>query len=389
LLFTSVAAAIGLTLAPNLIQQAQAVDLVTVGLHNTTAGVAECPEDVTGDAWHFVAPPKSSTDFVHITLVLHNSVTDVDDTVVIPDETWISEPLQGDAYVLVPAGYSIDSLVGGTFVITGSDKEVRLSHTCGGGGGEETPPDVTVTKTANVTFDEDFDWTIDKRIVSIVPHTTSADVNYAIDVTKSAAIKVPGSYVVTGVITVKNDSADTSVADIVGLDDALTTTAATCTLDVPFSEVVLAAGRVAGLRLHVQRDRRLADGVGHEHRNGDRSVRFADLPREWKRERRLRHRHSRPNDRRHGDADRPRPRHHAVVLGLGHAVRHQVGSDRRRHQLRSRVHQHGDGHRGRLEGQRQRLRDGQGLHHRQWAHNRVLVRQPAGERSDACDIPDA
>jgi hypothetical protein len=241
ILITSVAAALGLTLAPNLIQQAQAVDLIEVHLHNNTAGVADCPADVVGDAWHFVAPPKSSTDFVHITLVLHNSVTDVDDTVVIPDETWISEPLQGDAYVLVPPPYTIDSLVGGTFIITGSDKDVRLSHTCGGGG-EQAPPDVTVSKTANVTYDQDFVWTIDKRIVSVIPHTTTADVNYAIDVTKTGPFTVSGSYEVTGTITVKNDSADASVADIVDLSDALDVTAATCTLDDPFVEVVLAPG---------------------------------------------------------------------------------------------------------------------------------------------------
>ena len=123
----------------------------------------------------------------------------------IPDETWISEPLQGDAYVLVPDGYTLDSLEGGTFVITGSTQDVRLSHTCGGGE-EPAPPDVTVTKTANVTYDQDFEWLIDKRVVSVVPHSTTADVNYAIDVTKTGPFTVPGSYEVTGTITVQNDS---------------------------------------------------------------------------------------------------------------------------------------------------------------------------------------
>lgn len=236
LLFTSVAAALGLALAPNLIQQASAADgEVTVGLHNTTAGEADCPESVVGEAWHFVAPPKSATDFIHITLVLDGVSVDI------PDETWISEPLQGDAYVLVPAGYTLDSLEGGTFVITGSTQEVRLSHTCGGGE-EPAPPDVTVTKTANVTYDQDFEWLIDKRVVSVVPHTTTADINYAIDVTKTGSFKVEGSYEVTGTITVQNVSADDAVADIVDLTDALDATAATCSLDVPFVEVILAPG---------------------------------------------------------------------------------------------------------------------------------------------------
>jgi hypothetical protein len=206
-----------------------------VHLHNSTAGEAECPESVVGAAWHFVAPPKSSTDFIHITLVLDGV------EVVIPDDSWISFPLEGDAYVSVPAGYTLTSLQGGTFVITGSDKDVRLSHTCGGGE-EPAPPDVTVTKTANVTYDQDFEWTIDKRVVSVVPHSTTADINYAIDVTKNGPFAVEGSYEVTGTITLKNDSADASVADIVDLSDALDATAATCTLDDPFVEVVLAPG---------------------------------------------------------------------------------------------------------------------------------------------------
>jgi hypothetical protein len=236
LLFTSVAAAVGLTLAPNLIQQASAADgEVTVGLHNTTAGEADCPAEVVGEAWHFVAPPKSATDFIHITLVLDGV------TVPIADDSWLEIPLHGDAYVSVPAGYTLTSLEGGTFVITGSDMDVRLSHTCGGGE-EPAPPDVTVTKTANVTYDQDFEWTIDKRVVSVVPHTTTADINYAIDVTKTGPFAVAGSYEVTGTITVKNDSADSSVADIVDLSDALDATAATCTLDDPFVEVVLAPG---------------------------------------------------------------------------------------------------------------------------------------------------
>jgi hypothetical protein len=234
LLFTSVAAAIGLTLTPNLIQQAHADGApVTVGLHNVTAGEAECPDSVTGAAWHFVAPPKSSTDFVHITLQLDGA------DVVIPDESWISDPLQGDAYVLVPAGYTIGSLQGGTFVITGSDKDVRLSHTCGGGE-EPAPPDVTVTKTANTSYTEDYEWSIDKRVVSIVPHTLSADVNYAIDVTRTGPVVDLSSIKVTGTITVTNDSGvGGSVADIVGLVDALDSGNATCTLDTSFTEIIL------------------------------------------------------------------------------------------------------------------------------------------------------
>jgi len=234
LLFTSVAAAIGLTLAPNLIQQARADGgPVTVALHNTTAGEAECPDSVTGAAWHFVAPPKSSTDFVHITLHLDGA------DVVIPDETWISDPLQGDAYVLVPAGYTINSLQGGTFVITGSDKDVRLSHTCGGDE-QPAPPDVSVTKTANTSYTQDYEWSIDKKVLSVVPHSTNADINYEIDVTKTGPIVDLSSIKVTGTITVTNDSAvGGSVADIVGLVDALDSGNATCPLDTPFTEIVL------------------------------------------------------------------------------------------------------------------------------------------------------
>ena len=240
--FVGVAAAVGLTLGLNFVQHAGADEGFLAGLHNTTAGAAECPDSVTGDAWHFVAPPKSATDFLHITLVLHNDATGVDDVVPIADESWISDPLQGDAYVLVPAGYSIGSLVDGTFVITGSTQDVRLSHTCGGGG-EETPPDVSVTKTANVTYDQDYEWSIDKRIVSVVPHTTNADINYAIDVTKSGPYPVDGSYVVTGTITITNNEASGGgSAEISNLvENGLTNTGATCSLDEVFSPVVIDA----------------------------------------------------------------------------------------------------------------------------------------------------
>jgi hypothetical protein len=95
---------------------------VTVDLHNITAGGADCPAEVTGAAWHFVAPPKSATDFIHMTLVLDGV------TVPIADDTWLEIPLHGDAYVWVPAGYTLDSIEGGTFDITGSDQDVRLSH---------------------------------------------------------------------------------------------------------------------------------------------------------------------------------------------------------------------------------------------------------------------
>jgi hypothetical protein len=236
LIFTSVAAAIGLTLAPNLIQQASATDAgQPVGLHNISAGEADCPDGV-GTAWHFVAPPKSQTAILSIDLLLDGTWVHIDN--------WLAFPLAGDAYVTVPAPFTLGSLQDGAFTITdnsGSFKDVRLSHTCGGGE-LPAPPDVTVSKTANVTYDQDFEWTIDKRVVSIIPHTTTADVNYAIDVTKTGPFTVPGSYEVTGVVTVKNDSADASVADIVDLSDALDVTAATCMLDDPFVEVVLAPG---------------------------------------------------------------------------------------------------------------------------------------------------
>lgn len=209
---------------------------VTVGLHNTTAGSAECPAQVIGAAWHFVAPPKSATDFVHITLVLDGN------TVVIPDESWISDPLQGDAYVLVPAGYTLGSLQGGTFVITGSDKDVRLSHTCGGDiPPPPGPPEVQVTKTADVTYIDEYNWTVDKRVVSVVPHTMSADITYAIDVARLGPYPVAGSYEVTGAITIEN--LDTKqVADITALTDGLTTATASCTLDPAFSEELLIPG---------------------------------------------------------------------------------------------------------------------------------------------------
>lgn len=58
----------------------------TVGLHNTSAGAGSCPSSAPDGAyWHFVAPPKSETDFQAITLEFG-----VDSVVI---NTWIEHPL--------------------------------------------------------------------------------------------------------------------------------------------------------------------------------------------------------------------------------------------------------------------------------------------------------
>ncbi len=207
----------------------------TVGLHNTEAQQEECPEAVVGEAWHFVAPPKSKTDFIRIDLLVGGTWY--------PDVAFQSIPLDGDAYVAVPAGKALADLQGGEFHITdtsGRFNNVRLSHTCGGNG-EPGRPEVEVSKSVDVTYDEEYDWTVDKRLVRVVPHTTSADLYYVIDVTRTGPTPVPGSYEVTGTITIENlDPPTGSSVEITDLTDALP--GATCALNDPFVPFTLDPG---------------------------------------------------------------------------------------------------------------------------------------------------
>jgi hypothetical protein len=209
----------------------------TYGLLNTTAGVDECPDGV-GEAWHFVAPPKSQTDFLAITLFLDG------DSVVIED--WLEFPLAGDAYVTVPGGYDIDDLEGGEFVVAGpiDDKGVRLSHTCEGP--EDPPtPSLVVSKTAVHTRSADYDWSVTKDIVDYVLNDDgTVDVDYSIVATKSDLGNQQAS--VSGVIRVENTgTVDVVVTGVV--DDLLGVTGENCTfgsttfpfdLDAPTDGVV-------------------------------------------------------------------------------------------------------------------------------------------------------
>jgi hypothetical protein len=192
----------------------------------------------TEAAWHFVATPKSQTDFIHITLFLNGTPP-----LVIPDNTWIEHPQTGDAYVKVPAGYEFADLLDGIFVVSGfTDRtQVVLSHTCGddGSGG---PGVLTAAKTAIPTFTRTYGWTLDKSVDTTrvnTPEGTAAVFNYTIDVTRDAG--TDSGWKVGGIITVTNASASPLTVTLV--DDVLDETRDACV--VVGSPLTVPAGTLA------------------------------------------------------------------------------------------------------------------------------------------------
>ena len=199
------------------VSAASATDTV-VGLHNTAAGVGACPASVTGAAWHFVAPPKSKTDFIHITIQLNG----VDFPQ--PDGSWIENPLTGDAYVSVPEEYEIDDLTGGTFTVAGPIDAggVRLSHTCSGPG-EVLEEHLTVTKTVDTSYVRTHNWDLDKSVSAstvklYIPGQgpSTGSVLWTVFVDYLGA--VDSAETISGTVTVTNDgdldAAIQSIADV-------------------------------------------------------------------------------------------------------------------------------------------------------------------------------
>jgi hypothetical protein len=205
-----------------------------VGLHNTTAGYEDC-SDVPGldgaAAWHFVAPPVSKTEFLRIDLRI--------------DDEWlenlasIPHPTSGHAYVSPPPGKALTDLQDGLFHISGSTKKVRLSHLCEG----ETPPntpDITVTKTAEVSKSIEWDWSLAKSIDEDggprLIEGPALEVDYLLEWEKLGP--KTSSYVVSGEITVSNgNDVVATVSDIEDLLDGFD-----CTVDFDGPEEVTETG---------------------------------------------------------------------------------------------------------------------------------------------------
>jgi LPXTG-motif cell wall-anchored protein len=107
-----------------------------VGLHNTEAQVEDCPIE---NGWHFVAVPNSGTSIDDIVLFLDYYGT-------YEPDYWVASPKASHAYVPLPTGYfpgvSIHDLKGGEFLVSGTEQDVRLSHTC-----VSTPPTTTTPPT--------------------------------------------------------------------------------------------------------------------------------------------------------------------------------------------------------------------------------------------------
>jgi hypothetical protein len=184
----------------------------SVGLHNISAGVESC-EDVPGldgAAWHFVAPPVSKTTILEVNLTL--------DGVDFDDMDFIVHPKNGHAYVPVPAGKSVSDLEDGTFLVTGSRKDVRLSHTCEG---ETDNPVLTVSKTAEVFASIQWDWSLEKSIAEDggprFVEGPALEVDYLLAWEKLGP--KTSSYVVSGTITVSNGN--NVVATVSDIEDVL------------------------------------------------------------------------------------------------------------------------------------------------------------------------
>lgn len=117
---------------------AQATGATIVPLHNTTAGSGECPISGPNGVWHFVSTPNNDSAIVSIKLKLNGTWVTI--------SSWTASPKVSHAYVAVPNGYTLTSLQAGEFGVTGTDDDVKLSHTCGG-----TTTTTTTTSTTSTT----------------------------------------------------------------------------------------------------------------------------------------------------------------------------------------------------------------------------------------------
>lgn len=81
---------------------------------------------------------------------------------------------------------------------------LTVSHCESGGGDEPGPPIITVQKSAAVTYDEIYTWTVVKNFVGITAGWGYANLTYNVDVTRTGPFPISGSYEVTGDIRVAN-----------------------------------------------------------------------------------------------------------------------------------------------------------------------------------------
>ena len=176
----------------------------------------ECPAGAEVPYWHFVAPPPSKSTIVSIELNLDGNI------VVIGDDDWIRhDKMGGHAYVPVPSGYTLDSLDGGWFEVTGESDKVVLSHVCDPGVSKVEKLDVS--KTAVTTYQRAHHWSLDK---SVDQNLVKLSIDGSGDTTLNYTVAVgyenftDSGWNVSGVVTIKNSG--NVDAEIAAITDTMT-----------------------------------------------------------------------------------------------------------------------------------------------------------------------
>ena len=204
-------------------------------------------KNVTGDddLWHFVIPGNvlftikdieaSFTAGAEITSIKIGSNSGRPNQVDVTTKNIAGATTLLDATALVTPGSPTGAVL-------------NLSHVCPAADPDLPPPPVpsiSVSKTVAVTHDETYDWSADKRYLGATAvGSTAVDATYAVDVVRSGPRPVPGSYIVSGDITVTN-TGDVPVS-INSVTDALSTDGAACSVEasVPATLDVAAAPAV-------------------------------------------------------------------------------------------------------------------------------------------------
>ncbi len=197
-----------------------------------------------------VADPADGTDF-SFTIAGEDSVTfglDVDGDATLPD-TVTYRVAPGSWSVTenaLPEGWNLTSLVctGTTPTYDGATATFPVADddaiTCTFTDTKQTYDDLTVTKTADPSYDRDYDWTITKQVVGEdsqnVPEGDDATFEYDVVVTPSAPMD--SNFAVTGEITVTNPND----VPIEGVTIADTTSGTTCEITGVTGPVTLQPG---------------------------------------------------------------------------------------------------------------------------------------------------
>jgi hypothetical protein len=205
----------------NNLNQSGTIDGTTFTHENCTG-----TQDAGTILWHFIHTGTSSATPKPWTLTA---------TFLLPDNSTVTETASGFTNGNSVVMYNITTpstwkLLGGsnTSDTIVNDGNLNLSHTCVGPP-RHTADDLTVSKTANTSYDRTFKWTIDKSADKSTVYSAgggeSGNVHYTIDVTKDAG--TDSNFLVSGDITVLNPTTDPIEVDSV--TDSLAGATVDCT----------------------------------------------------------------------------------------------------------------------------------------------------------------